>query len=258
MGTSFLFSRGLWPYLGGLSVAFGAGAGYLAQRVFRLWRRRELERVLDPGPGEHFTSVEYRSQGTDETDLRLGRDDGFLTEVDGWLHFRGERTEWSVSRNHAVRGIGRIIVPDPRGDLVVYFGGGSGFAFGPERVLAEWFLAERPEGPALLPPRSSINRWPWWSTSDLGSLTTTFVWAAAVTATIAHLGTINPKLLTIWAIVGLGPVAWSTCTTIRRMRMGAERLRLWNEPVPESAPISLSPLDEAETGGHGEYRKLAG
>lgn len=106
---------------------------YLLKRKVRKMSGDEDERAVVVG---------YRAK-----DTPLGSDVGMLCAEDGWLHFRGERTEWSLR------------VPDVRRrDLDVHLlDHDRTVTLRPlendlEAVFDDWESARPPAGPSTLPP----------------------------------------------------------------------------------------------------------
>lgn len=99
------------------SGATGAGiglvvvAGYYAWRATRRWREVA---TLEIGPGDVpvAMTVDLIPAG-----IRTGEDVGVLATVDGWLVFRGRRSEWSVRAADVDRilGVGTFEFTGPRG-----------------------------------------------------------------------------------------------------------------------------------------------
>lgn len=120
-------------------------------------------------------TVNLRVRGMPE--WLLGRDEGFLCHVDGWLVFRGHRSEWAVAREsveearpngfvfHPPGGPARVVRLEPLrqgGDL--------------SEAIGDWIESPAPKGEIVWPPivmapeRRNLFTPGWAATSGLASV----------------------------------------------------------------------------------------
>lgn len=129
--------------------------------------RHRRRRLLDRLGGDPDDVVVTASYGTLEKygdpGPMIGGDDGLLSHVDGWLVFRGERTDWAVRTSDVIIGSGPpFSFEGPalrhRCSLTKQGAGGftlHSFATGERqvnRILDEWFAHPVPDGEPRFPP----------------------------------------------------------------------------------------------------------
>lgn len=106
------------------------------------WRAKG-ERVVAEAD-ERIVRVDYRYRRRS-----IGRDRGALTIVDGWLVFRGERTEWQLRPSDADWRLGAILRVGPVYSMVLH-------GTFPLVGIDAWAADADPPGEPILPPRE-----PW-------------------------------------------------------------------------------------------------
>lgn len=82
----------------------------------------------------------------------LGHDHGALCVEDGWLVFRGVRTEWAVKREDVVVGRSHLGYTAPGGARLVVALDPVEYPAGVRRLLEEWAAAPSPTGASVFPP----------------------------------------------------------------------------------------------------------
>lgn len=137
--------------------------GWLGGRELRRWA---LLRVLTKRLHHDEDDLPVQVAVRDEHGNVYGVDPGYLSVVEGWLHFRGLRTGWSVSRSEAVPTRDGFVVPRPFGDIHIGLSTLSAEPFAVsehprDRLLREWKASPVPTGLAILPPKGGPRRFPW-------------------------------------------------------------------------------------------------
>lgn len=160
------------------------GMGGAMASMFWLGKRRERALAETLGKeGEEVAVIALYSLVEEDTTVRLGRDDGMLSVVDGWLHFRGLQTEWSLSAGRAGRRGAYLDVPvrPPRTysdvRLLAPSAGGLTGTKAIRDLLDEWEAAPVATGIAVDPPVAPRSRW-----SILADPDPNRVWAGVWTA----------------------------------------------------------------------------
>lgn len=142
----------------------GLVAGFGVHYAIHFHNERVLK-TIGAEADEWLVSVTYRSDGGHDA-LDFGRDVGFLTVVDGWLHFRGLRSDWSISRNDGFAVRDRVFVRLSGGDLVLRVRGREVKDSSIRTLLSGWSYGERVEGESRLPRLPVSRKHPWWRASD--------------------------------------------------------------------------------------------
>lgn len=149
-GMSFTLPVGPWIFLAGLLggfVSFAYAASLPRRNRERLLAGRML--ALEADGGEAAVRVTYALA---EGGQLLGTDEGALCTEDGWLLYRGERTEWAVRAEDVEPGGGGFRYVAPGGGR---FSVSVDAPFEPGRlspIFAEWrTTAPRPALPTLPP-----------------------------------------------------------------------------------------------------------
>jgi len=127
-------------------TALGLLAVTLLLPIVRRPRRRDVTPLLTlPAPAPaHPCTIEVV-----DGDSILGRDRGTVTFIDGWLHYEGFRTGFSLSRADVVKRDRNALSLD--GCQVAFSPDGSGF----DTELDRWYrIAPAAQGVTILPPHS--------------------------------------------------------------------------------------------------------
>lgn len=137
-----------WPY-----NVIKIGVAVLAIAVaFGLTHLRKLlaRRKFVGGADEVHVDVTYSTYGG-LASLPLGHDEGWICEVDGWLHFRGLRHTWSLSQNDTANAHSdEITVRCGKNAVkVLPLADGDGEALA--TILQSWRRAGRPSEPSTFP-----------------------------------------------------------------------------------------------------------
>ena len=221
-----------WPILivPGIAAWFGAmgAATAVADRV-RIRKGRRVALALDGDEGEAAVAVRYSLPSGSPA---LGRDDGLIVVEDGWLVFRGERTEWAVRRTDVIplqvgegfayrgtTGKTLLVTLEPLGDP--YFVG---------RLVMAWRVEETIDGRPVLPPGTVAperRRWRAPGRAVAGA-------ALALLVTVAEPldGWIAGSAIGLVVAAAFVPVlVWRTFARHRLARAGA-----WDPPDGDTAP----------------------
>ena len=199
---------------GAVPLAIVAAAGFVIGIVLlsgggrrRERRTRRLARLLEGDPADLSVRVTMRLAGSLAI---LGHDEGTLFTEDGWLVFRGRRTEWAVRPTDVDSSATRIRYPSPTGRrldaefLAITEPGRLG------ALLREWRATPARPGRAVFPPgrvaperRSGAIGWAVWAVATVGA----GAWAGAVA----------PDLRLLFGVVMTGLVAgWAAWRVVER------------------------------------------
>lgn len=154
-----------------------AGLGTL----WALGRRRERTLAEALGrEGDEAAAIAHYALAEGDSTVALGRDEGMLSSVDGWLHFRGLRTEWSLAPGDTIRRQAHVEIPMGEGRRATVFftppAGGIGRATDLRTVLDDWDAGPDPVGEPVFPPITPNGPWPVRWDPEIGS----FVGVAAL------------------------------------------------------------------------------
>lgn len=128
----------------GLAVAAWAG-GILGWNRWQA-REREIREHLGAEPGDTSVGLRIRILGEHNALVAVGEDDGILAIVDGWLVFRGLRSEWAIRPGDAEPDGQLLRFDGPAGKTEVRFSGEVGL------TLRLWSRGSAGEGPSVFPP----------------------------------------------------------------------------------------------------------
>lgn len=140
---------GLFLLVGGHTLAgLGLFAVTFLARLLRRPRRRDVTPLMTlPLPAPAFPcDVEIGNR-----DGAFGIDRGVVTFIDGWLHFEGHRTTFSLSRDDA-KGRAENVLTLRDGEVLRFFPDeANGFG----NAIDRWFrIAPSAQGISILPPTS--------------------------------------------------------------------------------------------------------
>lgn len=206
----------------GLTAVFGAlwtATTFADRRANR--RAGDLVRALDGDGGEAVVRTTYSLPSGFPT---LGHDEGLIFVEDGWLVFRGRRTEWAVRTTDTIplRERAGFAYPGVTGaTLLVRLEAVTDPAF-VDRLLYAWRVERRIDGLPVLPPgvvAPERRRWtaPAWA----------LAWALVAFTLSALLPTDGPFL---GGVVGLLVLAWFAVSLVWRLfaRFRLTRAGAWS------------------------------
>lgn len=168
-------------------------------------RERALAEALGDEGNEVAVVASYSLTGRSMA-ARLGRDEGMLSLVDGWLHFRGLRTEWSLSAGKVRREGTCLGVPTGHPEvssevrLSAPSDAGMGDVTSIRDMLDAWQAASLPDGSAVDPP--VVPRTPWLvALEPAGSKA--WAWTAVAVSLIVATAFVAPEIVWVAAIVAV-------------------------------------------------------
>ena len=147
----------------------------LVHRVLGRRRDRVLADALGR-VGHEIAAVVWYAVADDDVRASVGRDEGMLALADGWLVFRGLRTEWSLSPADAVLrdALLQIDLSDGLYSLVTFAAPGGEYGLRPfgelRSLLDRWADCPRPPGEPVFPPVLPASRLGYggWSGGTIG------------------------------------------------------------------------------------------
>lgn len=213
-----------------VGVAIGAGLLYLRFILMRRGTSLASDEVL--------VDALYSSEGGLDA-LSFGHDEGMLCEVDGWLHFRGRKGEWSLSCAEASRQDSVVSYGSDDRRIRVTLVGMTMAGRGVKNLLDDWEASPRPSEASTFPVLR--RRWPWLHAIDAMFVAGLMMLFAGATAVVLW-G--NGKVIFLWQTLLI--IALFLAVTLARS-ISRRRLRWarWQaaEPLPSFSSAATTPVE---------------